>query len=554
MPGREALLLCLFCSIVILLPVLNVPSWYNASQAYRYPYLLALFREQFLAGYWYPRWLPGLMGGYGYPTFVFYPPGFWFLALPVSFITGLNLFAIKFTLLLMMTVGGLGAYRLARCFCNSGSAMLATLAFYLTPEIAHLIYDTGDFAELLALMLCPWVLYHLMTLTHHIKHGRPCLASAIWLGVTLACVVYAHAIVTIWLSLALILCTLGCAYDNRYPRKTLAITALSALLAMALSSPYWFPALQLNQHIDYGTSLYVFSIQSMRFGELFAFTSDRFGLILPVLAAIGLYYGRHSKLTIAVAIGSALYIWYMLPASLGFRDYFTVLRYLQDPQRVLPVLASFQLVGIALLLGYTERRWSWPAIKHAGIFVIGLLLLASSDHYNIRGFMNYTAYYNSRPWEFEDMTNTREFRPKRASTAKLAPRARHRTPIAVLEGPARGKFTRLERNTDTDVSLEIITEGTMKIRFNQFYFPGWNVTVNDQPVQPCPKVSNAPYIACIGKHGLIDVFIRDAGTHHLHVWYDGVPYAHWRNLVAAIAALLAIRGLRRLCRAQVISA
>gem|GEM_PF-5408501 len=528
-----------------MLPILTLPSWYNSSQSYRYPYLLVLFREQFLAGYWYPRWLPGLMGGYGYPTFVFYPPGFWFLALPVSFMFGLSLFTIKLTLLLMMVGGGIGAYRLARCFCSSGSAMLAVIAFYLTPEIGHLLYDTGDFAELLGLLLCPWVLYHLMMLSDHIKHDRHCLRSAVWLGVMLACVVYAHAIVTVWLAVALILCVLGCALDNRRPGKTIAIAALSALLAMALSSPYWFPSLSLSQHIDYGTSLYVFSIQSMRFAELFSFASDRVGLILPVLAAAGFYYGRHSRLIIAVTIGSALCIFYMLPASLAVRDYFTLLRYLQDPQRVIPVLASFQLIGIAFFLGYAELRWPWPTIQKAGMIAIGLLLLAGSDHYKLRGFMNYSSYYHSRPWEFEDMTNTREFRPKHARTAALIPRARHGTPIAMVDGSS-GYITGMKGQTGTDVRLDLVSGGATKIIFNQFYFPGWNVTVNDMPVQYCPRVSNHPYIYCIDKQGRMNIFIRDAGNHTLHIWYEGVPYAGWRNLIAILTALLALFGLRRI--------
>src|SRR5581483_8741598 len=56
--------------------------WRFVNWAHRVPLLIEQFRNVFLHGWLYPRWLPELMKGNGYPTFLFYQPALFFLALP----------------------------------------------------------------------------------------------------------------------------------------------------------------------------------------------------------------------------------------------------------------------------------------------------------------------------------------------------------------------------------------------------------------------------------------------------------------------------------------
>src|SRR5262245_38773724 len=75
----------------------------------------AIFRELRLSalctgairgGSWYPRWLPDLNGGYGYPVFVFYQPGYFYVSHGLSFVP-LPVLRCALTLALIATVGGI---------------------------------------------------------------------------------------------------------------------------------------------------------------------------------------------------------------------------------------------------------------------------------------------------------------------------------------------------------------------------------------------------------------------------------------------------------------
>ena len=72
----------LFFAVLPLLPMLRGWYWPATHDTLRYGILLDHFTAAFREGILYPRWLPELMGGYGYPEFVFYQPGFFYLALP----------------------------------------------------------------------------------------------------------------------------------------------------------------------------------------------------------------------------------------------------------------------------------------------------------------------------------------------------------------------------------------------------------------------------------------------------------------------------------------
>src|SRR5215469_312906 len=75
------LLACVLMVLWIVSPIIAVGTWYSSLQGELNPLRLAEFHNAFAAGAWYPRWMSKLYGGYGYPTFLFYQPGF-FLSRP----------------------------------------------------------------------------------------------------------------------------------------------------------------------------------------------------------------------------------------------------------------------------------------------------------------------------------------------------------------------------------------------------------------------------------------------------------------------------------------
>lgn len=93
--------LFIFCCIV-LSSLFQADTWIESHELERYQELVDAFREAFLAGKYYPRWLPDLYGGYGYPTFVFYQPGYFFWCLPYSLIFQNTALAMKLSVFILV--------------------------------------------------------------------------------------------------------------------------------------------------------------------------------------------------------------------------------------------------------------------------------------------------------------------------------------------------------------------------------------------------------------------------------------------------------------------
>ena len=99
-------------AVLVLLPTILGGDWFDSHESGRYVALIDHFHRAFFAGNLYPRWIPDLYGGYGYPTFCFYPSGFLFFTLPFAFLGRYPLYTLYATTLLLLYLGALGAHRL----------------------------------------------------------------------------------------------------------------------------------------------------------------------------------------------------------------------------------------------------------------------------------------------------------------------------------------------------------------------------------------------------------------------------------------------------------
>lgn len=98
-------------------------NWPNSVEQHRYLVLQELFNDSMSHGVLFPRWLPDLFSGYGYPTFIFYPPGYFYFSAavwaPLDVMSGvfpmLGDYMVKewITLIAILTIGGYGAFLLS---------------------------------------------------------------------------------------------------------------------------------------------------------------------------------------------------------------------------------------------------------------------------------------------------------------------------------------------------------------------------------------------------------------------------------------------------------
>jgi hypothetical protein len=178
--------------LIPLSPLIGSWAWPSTHETDRYIILLHCFREAFLQGFLYPRWIPSLLGGYGYPTFCFYQPGFFYFALPFSFLPGYPFATIQLTLYTIFLIGTVGMYKLCSELAGRGIAMICLVIFLFTPYLYVNLYVRGDLSELTSMLLCPWPLFFLLRLKKRVEQEQRSYWPLICLAFTLAAVIVSH--------------------------------------------------------------------------------------------------------------------------------------------------------------------------------------------------------------------------------------------------------------------------------------------------------------------------------------------------------------------------
>lgn len=198
-PRALAAALLLACAAIPLLPLLGANGWPHCHEGARYFFLAESFKTVFDAGVLYPRWLPDLAGGYGYPTFVFYQPAFFFLTLPFFALFESTLMGMGAVIATLTFAGALGMYRLSRILAGRGVSLLSSALFMLSPYVFVNVYVRGDLSEFMAMMLAPWTLFFALRLrtTTQDRTFRRC-GLTFGLALSLVGVVTSHPVIAMF--------------------------------------------------------------------------------------------------------------------------------------------------------------------------------------------------------------------------------------------------------------------------------------------------------------------------------------------------------------------
>ena len=155
----------------LLLPLLALPAlWHflthglpqHSADGLLHLFRLALLDKQVSAGMLYPRWMPELVLGRGYPLLNFYGPASYYLAL-IFRIAGLSLApSLIAAFAVLIVLAGAGAYLLARDLFPGKSplaALVSGVAYMYAPYLLTNVYIRGAIAEVAAQALLPWIFW-----------------------------------------------------------------------------------------------------------------------------------------------------------------------------------------------------------------------------------------------------------------------------------------------------------------------------------------------------------------------------------------------------------
>lgn len=468
MAGRKELIIILLLFLISLPAVraLLLPGGFT-SHDLTHHVIRQIDMDRLLAeGQFPPRWSGGLNNGYGYPLFLFNYP------LPamlgeVFHKTGFGFVdSVKAVLFFSMISSVLGMYLFLKSLLGSRMAAFPGAVFYLYAPVRFLnVYVSASVGSALALGIVPFVFWGL-------------LRGSIYFGsISLAALILAHNVT------ALIFAPVLLVFGLFLVKKARA-TVIIFLLGLGLSAWFWLPAILEKQYT--GFDLIFGSFYKDQFVNLWQLIRSPwgYGLSHPVLPEPGDMSFQLGLIHIGVVLilgllikkplvgfvlaGFIASIFLMLKISRPLWDSLPFLPMIQFPWRFLSLSVFMASIGAALLIKFL------PFKKLLVISLVLLVIYANRNHWNINEkFDPGDEYYLSLK---TTSTTYGEHLPKWGRAMPEAAPAK----LELIKGAGQ---VRVIKDQSAKVLAETEATGSVKLRLNQFYFPGWEIKVDGKPVQ-----------------------------------------------------------------------
>lgn len=528
---------------------------------------LAVLDRAVAGGTFLPRWAPDMLLGFGYPAFNFYGPGSYWLAEMLHW-AGLGLQA-AFTLGFVVAViaAGYGAYLLA---CDvfgvdqPWPALTVGVAYMYAPYLMDNVYIRGGLAEMLALAALPWILFGFRRLVYA-ADKRPAFFLATF---SLALLAITHNITLLFTPLLLIGYLLVHWRHTGYTATKLIWPAAAIGAAMGVSAFFWLPLIAERGYLsnqaytiarEVWLPISVWTWQNfLDMGFTFTHTfirPNKLGLVQLVLAVGGFFAARRRDaewlyLGAVALIASALIGAWTLPLWQSS----DLLAIAQFPWRLLSMIslplaifnggwllhlragrrqvaAAVLLITLIIVAQRPQLAWIDVFAPHEPDLAVSVMAQIEVEKGVLAGG--------------EGNSSIQEFRPRWAD-ATLALREQ---PAAVAPAPA----LTVVRANSLDLEATARVTVTTPLRFTDFYFPGWQVTLDGAPVTTYPSTSLGVLTVDLppGEHVIRKTWthtpVQIAGTWISLITLAVLVGVGWRprhtRWLAALPAVLLIGGL-----------
>lgn len=477
-----------------------------------------------------PRWSGELNNGYGYPVFLFNYPlpsmfGEVFHKLGFGFET-----AVKAVLFSSMILAVLGMYLFLKSLLGSQLASFLGAIFYLYAPIRFLnVYVSAAVGSALAQGLVPFVFWSMVEIW---KDKKWAILTG---GFFSALLILSHNVTTVIFA-PLILVFAGYLIWNSKERQVLLRKlGVMFLLGVGLSAWFWIPATLEKQYTrfdlifgkfyqdqfpsawqlirspwGYGLS----HPQAPEPGDM----SYQIGLIhiaVIILLVLGLYFKRKSKefreLGGLALITFILSILLMLKISLPLWGNLPFLSLIQFPLRFQAWAVFSASIAAALLIKYLSYK------NNLFIALLFLVIYANRNHWNINQVFdpgeNYYLSLKTTSTSFAEHLPLWGKIYDQASSGKLE----------FVSG--RGKI-KLLKDKSHKVLAEVEASTSSTLRFNQTYFPGWELKVDGKSQRIDAQSYGLP---------LFDI---DTGKHQIEARFKNTPMRNLADSVSLISVIL----------------
>jgi hypothetical protein len=229
---QSAITLVLAVSLAVVIPAMfwGIPSNLDLTNHFRF----ALpFYDTIAAGKLYPGWLAESNGGYGDPSFRFYPPALYYFLAAARFVIG-NWYAATLVVFAIVSIaGGLGMYFWSKSILPPSSAIWASFFYALAPYHLNQLYQSTLLAEWAGSAVLPFVFGFVERVC--VRGKRKDIAG---LAATYGLLIFTHLPLAVIGSMALLVYVLV-RVDGPDKLHKLAKLGLGAALGLSLSAVYW---------------------------------------------------------------------------------------------------------------------------------------------------------------------------------------------------------------------------------------------------------------------------------------------------------------------------
>jgi hypothetical protein len=552
----------LLFAAVVLYPLWLFDVYPSTHETERYAVLTWHFGDALRHGSLYPRWLPDLAGGYGYPTFCFYQPLFFYFSAGLWLLGCTPASGVMGAVIMTMGIGIAGAYRLARQFGDRMFSVGCAVLYFVTPYLFVNAYVRGDFSELLSMVWLPWSVYFLYRIAKGTVAGKRTFCSICLLSVSLALIPCSHPVtgLVFFAAFPFLVAALVWEHSSHWQR-IIVRSAIPYVGSIFLSSIYWISVFQLRPYVQLERATVDYCIAWRHLVAWWQLIHPAWGfgpssvddtldgmsfqlglphLLFSLAGVIGGWKLKSCRMYLLVYLGlmSMITVW-----SLPIWYYVNALALIQFPWRILAVVATLQLLLMAHLgsrVNSNRSRWiGLTAIVMTVWFHWSMIFPFHGSKTSERVADVVKQLVSASLVHPQLYANVNEFGPRTASLPQEG--ARQRQPLLIVDSSlGEGRMVAGHSHHHLRYQVSLRSAGTVMI--NQFHFPGWRVRRNGVDVPPQELAE------MLTKDGRMQVKLP-AGETLIEAKYAGPPHRFWRMLIwfvgTAVCGLLAARYSRK---------
>lgn len=513
MKTKFIFLVLFFISIIPLIDLIN-PGLPLTHDGQDHVARIANFYQNLKEGVLVPRWAPNLNWGYGHPILMFlYPlPSYiasLFHAIGFSFVDSTKLvFAVAYIL------SGLAMFLWLKEFLSKEAAFIGSLLYIFAPYRFVDLYVRGAIGEHVAFIFPPLILYSLLKLSKKYSYSYLVLGSF-----SLAGFILSHNAISLMFLPIFILYILYLVYQSKKRKFYILHFTFLILFGFALSAFFWLPAYTEgkytlrdivtkggfeNNFSQFGQLLY----GSWNYGGSGQFTVQA-GVMqwISVLSSIPLciyQYRKKNKLWIMILGTLIIFITSLFLIDKNSQiiwQKFTLIQKFQFPWRFLSVTLFASAVLGAITVSSLPRKYLNALTI---LLALGILFL-NKDYWHAQSYRVLPeSFYTSI---YKGTTDTGESAPIWSVRFMEKEPKSH---VELIQGKAEIKEG---KRTATFRRYQISNAVNAGIRENTLYFPGWQVLVDNNPVNiQYQDANNRGVMAIFIGNGQHDVQIKFTET------------------------------------------